>query len=61
MNYEITQESSESRDIYIDLLEKSQINLHLKLKKLSSKHPAFIFFKKEPLEQLEEFRNKVKI
>jgi hypothetical protein len=61
MNYELLKESSNFRDFYIDMLEKNQANFNLKLKKLSDKHPALLFFKKEPLEQLDEFRNKVNI
>lgn len=61
MNYELLKESSDFRDFYIDMMEKNQTNFNLKLKKLSAKHPALLFFKKEPLEQLDEFRNKVNI
>ena len=50
MNYELLKESSNYRDFYIEMLEKNQANFNLKLKKLSDKHPALLFFKKEPLE-----------
>ena len=60
-DYKLMKESSEQKDMYIDLLEKEQYAFSTKLKKMSENHPVKNFFAKDPAVVLDEIRNRVHV
>lgn len=61
IDLELIEDSGKFKDLFIEMVSRRHSETHVRLNKLAPNHPALIFFKKEDVENLDEFTNKVHI